>query len=234
VLVRQAGDRWQLIAGERRVRAAQQLGWTDVAVHVIEVDDRQLAEAAIVENLQRKDLNPMEKASAFQDYLARYHTPQEELAKRLGVDRSTVANFIRLLELPESVRDAVRSGSVSAGHARALLPLGEEAEQISFCQKIQAEGWSVRTTEQAVRDAISAADADPSSSDASPEPKPLRTKSAHLASLEQQFRSALGAKVDIKPGSKDQGKVVIHFRNHDEFERLRDLLCSAQPLSAAG
>ena len=131
VVVRRVDDRYQLIAGERRLRAAKQAGWTDVPVNIIEADDRQTAELAIVENLQRKDLNPLEKAASFQRYLEQYGCTQEELAGRLKLDRSTIANLIRLLELPEPVQDAVRQGKITPGHARALLPLGEEREQVA-------------------------------------------------------------------------------------------------------
>ena len=234
LLVRRSGDRFQLIAGERRLRAAQKLGWQDIAIRLIEADDRLLAEAAIVENLQRKDLNAIEKATAFSDYLKRYGGTHDELATRLGIDRSTVANLIRLLELPPAVQDMVRSSTLSAGHARALLPLGDDSDQITFAEKIAAESLSVRQTEQLIREAINTADREPLSIAAGTSPKSPRTSSPQIASLEQQFRSALGAKVDIKQGSKDRGKVVIHFKNQAEFERLRDLLCSPVASSEAG
>ena len=140
VVVRQVQDRYQLVAGERRLRAAVQAGWADVPVNVVEADDRQMAELAIVENLQRKDLNALEKAASFQKYLDQYGCTQEELAGRLKLDRSTIANLIRLLELPEPVQDALRRGRITQGHARALLPLGDEREQIEFCRRISARG----------------------------------------------------------------------------------------------
>ena len=140
VVVRQVHERYQLVAGERRLRAAIQAGWVDVPVNVVEADDRQMAELAIVENLQRKDLNPLEKAASFQKYLDQYGCTQEELAGRLKLDRSTIANLIRLLELPEPVQDAIRRGKITQGHARALLPLGDEREQIEFCRRIEREG----------------------------------------------------------------------------------------------
>src|SRR5215475_3429991 len=129
LVVRPMNGRFQLIAGERRLRAAMQAGWVQVPCQVREADDRQVAEVAIIENMQRKDLNALEKAGSFQQYLSMYGCTQEELAGRLSIDRSTVANLIRLLELPEQVRNALASGSISAGHARALLPLGDEHQQ---------------------------------------------------------------------------------------------------------
>src|SRR5262245_50560353 len=151
IVVRPANGRFQLIAGERRLRAATKAGWTQVPAQVREADDRQVAELAIIENLQRKDLNAVEKAASFQQYLASYHCTQEELASRLSLDRSTVANLIRLLELPEAVQQAVMTGVISAGHARALLPLANHDRQTEFCQRIQNEDLSVRAIEQLIQ-----------------------------------------------------------------------------------
>ena len=133
LVVRQVGSRYQLIAGERRLRAAIKAGWTHVPVHLREADDRQMAELAIIENLQRKDLNALEKAASFNNYLSMYGCTHEELAARLSLDRSTISNLIRLLELPQAVQQALREGAISAGHARALLPLGDEVRQMDFC-----------------------------------------------------------------------------------------------------
>ncbi len=132
VVVRPWEGGYQLIAGERRLRAARLAGWSEVPVTVVEADERQTAELAIVENLQRKDLNALEKAASFQRYLDEYGGTQEELAGRLKLDRSTIANLIRLLELPAAVQDALRRGKITPGHARALLPLGDEREQVAF------------------------------------------------------------------------------------------------------
>lgn len=227
VVVRQVEDRYQLVAGERRLRAAIEAGWADVPVNVIEADDRQTAELAIVENLQRKDLNPLEKAASFQQYLSQYGCTQEELAGRLKLDRSTIANFIRLLELPEAVQEAIRCGRITQGHARALLPLGDQREQIEFCGRIQREGLNVRQTESFVQEMIDAADHEPLGSD-SPTGKtsrPAQAKSEHLAALEQEFRTALGMKVKISHNARGRGKLVVHFRDHDEFARLKKHVC---------
>ncbi|MFH1921295.1 MAG: ParB/RepB/Spo0J family partition protein [Planctomycetota bacterium] len=227
LVVRRAGDRYQLIAGERRLQAAVKAGWTEVPVHLMEADDREMAELAIVENMQRKDLNPLEKATSFQRYLQQYGATQEELAARLKLDRSTIANLIRLLELPEPVQEAIRQRKITQGHARALLPLGDEREQIEFCGRIQEEGLSVRRTEALVHESIEAADAEPPDVlefDAAAS-RPLRPKSEHLAALEQELRVALGTKVKITHGSRGRGKLVIHFANHEEFERLRRHIC---------
>ena len=227
VAVRKVDDRYQIVAGERRYRAAIKVGWTDVPVQVTEADDRQMAEMALVENIQRKDLNPLEKAASFQRYLERYGCTQEELASRLSIDRSTVANIIRLLELPEAVKEAVRQSKITQGHARALLPLGDEREQIEFCRRIQTDSLSVRKTEAMVQEAIQAADDEPLNvigrdGIAS---RTRGTSNEHVAALEQEFRLALGTKVKITHNARGRGKLVIHFTSHEEFERLKSQVC---------
>jgi ParB family chromosome partitioning protein len=219
VLVRRHGDRWQLISGERRLRAAIQAGWKRVPARVRDADDRLVAELAIVENLQRKDLNPIEKALSFQRYLREHNCRQEDLGQRLKIDRSTIANLLRLLELPDMVQDALRSGTISAGHARALLPLGEEREQIDFCNRIRREGLSVRDTERYVQERLRREEKGGGAARGKP-----RTVSQQVASLEQEMRSAMGTKVEIRQSSGGKGKFIIHFRSHEEFDRIRSLL----------
>ncbi|HEX4132931.1 MAG TPA: ParB/RepB/Spo0J family partition protein [Pirellulales bacterium] len=227
IALRRMGDRYQLVAGERRLRAAIKAGWQEVPAHLIEADDRQVAELAIVENLQRRDLNPLEKAASFQDYLQRYQCSQDELAGRLQMDRSTVANLIRLLELPEEVQKALRSGAVTQGHARALLPLGDEREQVALCQQIQDQGLSVRAVESIVQDTIARSEREELGVVDAPEAakkRPAKRSTGQLAALEQELRGVLGTKVEIRTGAKGRGKIIVHFTTHDEFERLRDLL----------
>jgi len=226
LVVRRVGDRYQLVAGERRLRAVKQAGWSEVSAQVVEADDREATELALVENLLRKDLNPLEKAASFQRYLEKFGCTQEELATRIQRDRSTVANLIRLLELPQAVQDAVRSGEVSQGHARALLPLGEEDEQVEFCQRIRREGLSVRATEALVQETIAQAEsAELGMAGGTPGGRPAQSKSEHLLALEQEFRLALGTKTKITHNTRGRGKIVVHFHTHDEFERLRRLFC---------
>ena len=193
VVVRRVKDRYELVAGERRLQAAKRAGWTDVPVNVIEADDRRTAELSIVENLHRKDLNPLEKAASFQRYLQQYACTQEELAGRLKLDRSTIANLIRLLELPQVVQDAIRQGKITQGHARALLPLGDEKEQVDFCQRIQKEGLNVRQTEELVQEMIRAADREPLGviGRDGRQSRTCKGRAENLAALEQQLRAAL-------------------------------------------
>ena len=180
--------------------------------------------AIVQKNLQRKDLNPLEKAASFDQYLQRYGCTQEDLAGRLNIDRSTIANLIRLLELPGQVQDAIRAGQITGGHARALLPLGDEREQIAFCGRIQTEGLSVRATEQMVQEMIHSTDAGPlgvvGAEGAAPS-KRVTSRSQNLIALEQEFRAALGSKVSIRESAKGRGRITIQFASREEFERLR-------------
>lgn len=227
ILVRKVAGKYQLISGERRLRAAIRAGWKSIPARVREADDRLVAELAIVENLQRKDLNPIEKALSFKRYLDEHRCPQDELARRLSIDRSTIANLMRLLDLPPQVLDSLRSEKLSAGHARALLPLGDEDEQIALAQRITGEGLSVREVERIVSEHLASDDESPAASTASPKKK--RTRSDQIASLEQELRIALGTKVEIKQSAKGRGTVVIHFTDSDDFDRLRDLLADSGP-----
>jgi ParB family chromosome partitioning protein len=228
ILVRRVEGRYQLISGERRLRAAQRAGWTTIPARVREADDRPVAELAIVENLQRKDLNPVEKALSFKRYLDEHRCTQEELAQRLAIDRSTIANLMRLLELPKVILASLQSGKLTAGHARALLPLGEERAQLALARQIESEQWSVRAVELYVADLLAQEDA---GATVAAGKKSKRTQTAKVASLEQELRSALGTKVEIKASARGRGKITIHFHSHEEYERLHDLLCD-RPRSA--
>jgi ParB family chromosome partitioning protein len=219
ILVRRVGQRWQLISGERRLRAAIHAGWTKVPARVRQADDRLVAELAIVENLQRKDLNPIEKALSFRRYLDEHGCTQDDLGRRLKIDRSTIANLLRLLELPEAVQKDLQSGVLSAGHARALLPLGDEQAQIEFAERIRREGLSVREVERQVQEKVQLED-DPLAVVPATRRRRSRTQNPQLASLEQQLRVSLGTRVDIKQTSRTRGQIVIHFRSAEEFERL--------------
>ena len=226
IVVRLKNGGYQLIAGERRLRAARLAGWTEVPVSIVDADERQTAELAIVENLQRKDLNALEKAACFQRYLDEYGGTQEDLAGRLKLDRSTIANLIRLLELPDGVQEALRRGKITQGHARALLPLGEEREQMAFCERIQKEGLNVRQTEALVQETIAVADGPIGvvSTDGTVA-RPPRGGSDNVAALEHEFHTALGVRVKITHDSRGRGKIVIAFGSHEEFDQVRRHVC---------
>lgn len=208
------------------MRAAIRAGFKTVRAEVREADDRLVAELAIVENLQRKDLNPIEKAMSFRRYLDEHRCSQEELARRLKIDRSTIANLMRLLELPDAILDDVQTDRVSAGHARALLPLGDEGLQIRFCKQIKDEQWSVRETERRVSEFLQSEDAEEVLDRAAPSTSRKKAVSPQIASLEQEIRSALGTKVEIKQNSNGRGRIVVQFGSEEEFERIRELLLS--------
>ena len=232
ILVRRVGERYQLISGERRLRATVFAGLPTIRAEVRVADDRLVAELAIIENLQRKDLNAIEKALSFKRYITEHKCTQDELAQRLKIDRSTIANMMRLLELPEIVTDAVQRDEITAGHAKALLSLGSIKEQVAALKKIQEEGWSVRETEAQVAETLANAAADEDGI-LGVLPRRKASKSDQLASLERDLKMSLGTRVDISQTSRGRGKITIHFTSVEEFDRLRHLLASDLKRKAA-
>ena len=225
ILVRKVGSRFQLISGERRLRATIHAGLKTIRAEVREADDRLVAELAIVENLQRKDLDAIEKALSFRRYIDEHQCTQEDLAKRLKIDRSTIANLMRLLELPAQIQDLVQGDKVTAGHARALLPLGEESQQLQFAQLIKEEGWSVRETERRVSETLKAEDGAIAGSVNVARAANRKRTSPQVAALEQRLRLSLGTKAEIRQSASGRGKISISFANNDEFERIYALSC---------
>lgn len=225
VVARRVGERFQLVAGERRLRAAQEAGLKEVPARVIEADDQQVFELAIVENLQRTDLNAIEKARAFRDYIDRFHSTQDELAMRLGLDRSTVSNFIRLLDLPPAIQQTVEAGKLSQGHARALLAFSDSAKQHEICRRIVTEGLSVRQVESLV------AAERPNKSKSKSSVNPHRT--SHVTELEGVLRECLGTHIEIRLSGKDQGQIIIDFATNDDFERIVEMIQGSSFRTAA-
>ncbi len=221
VLVRPAGLRYQLIAGERRLRASIEAQLHEVPARVLVLDDQRVFELAMVENLQREDLNAVDKASAFSEYLSRYGGTQEELAGRLGVDRSTVSNLIRLLDLPHDVLEAVRRNEITQGHARALLGLPDAESQSAACQRVIDEHLSVRQTEALVTTGI------PTPARARVRKDPgheIVARAPHFLELEQRFHRYLGTSVLIRARNSDRGQIIIDYQNRDELDRLTAIL----------
>jgi len=212
LLVRPDADGYELIAGERRWRAASQLGLEEVPVIIREVDDAESLEMAIIENIQREDLNPIEKAKAYKDLIERFALTQDEAAGRLGQKRSTVANMLRLLDLPEEIQQSVSRGTLTMGHARALLGLNDAQAMKRLARKIETEGLSVRAVEAAVQRI----------NEAEPSGK-VEYKSAHLKDIEDRLRRALGTRVTIAEG-RGRGKITIEFYSNDDFDRILDKL----------
>jgi ParB family chromosome partitioning protein len=220
LVVRQTGAGFQLIAGERRLRAAQAAGLTEVPVHVVAFDDQQVFEAALVENIQRSDLNPIEKAQGFRDYLDKFGVSQEALGAKLGLDRTTVSNLLGLLNLPVEVQDAVRLGQITLGHAKVLKGVPEADRQLALCRETILKNYSVRALEVLVKQQqLEAADGATAAEEPEERPAPVE-KTAHVKGIEDDLRHRLAVKIEIKVKAKDKGQIVIGFDSNDDFERI--------------
>ena len=231
IVVREFRARYQLVAGERRFRAALKLGWTQVPVTIIEATDREMAELALVENLQRKDLNPIEKATSFKRYLEANHCKQEDLAKRLRLDRSTIANLQRLLDLPSEVQQMVIDEKMTQGHARAILKLKKSQDQLEMANRIVNENLSVRQTEQVIEDWNGKTVSERKEESINTVTAPTsgtrkKTKSPHVLELERQLQDILDLKVKLTADSNGKGKLEIYFRNNDDFSSLMEFFKS--------
>jgi len=222
LVVRPVADHFQLVAGERRLRAAAAAGLTEVPVHIVDFNDQQILEAALVENIQRADLNPIEKAQGFKDYLKRFSMTQERLAARLGLDRTTISNLINLLDLPLEVQEAVRLQQISLGHAKVLKGLTSSERQISICREIVGRGLSVRATETLIKEQ--------KQEPASTTSKKAVEKTSHIQSLEAELQQTLATRVEIRLRGKDQGLIVVNFDSNDDFERLLAVLRNSAPV----
>jgi len=217
IIVRKIGGSYQLIAGERRWRAARQAGLDRIPALVRDATDAQSLELALVENLLREDLNPIEAAQAYQKLLADFDWTQEELAQRIGKDRTSIANCLRLLRLPEEIQADLRNGCLTMGHARALLALPTVSEQLRLREEILTHDWSVRTTEDSIRAKESLAEARGLA------PRKGRRRSVELAALEEALQRGLMTRVRIV-GSERQGRIEVTYANADELERITGLL----------
>lgn len=219
LLVRKAGDGYFLIAGERRWRAAKTAGLKTVPVVIKDAEESRAFELALVENLQRQDLNPIEEAEAYRRLIQDYGHTQETVAKSVGKDRSTVTNELRLLKLPESVKSMVARDELSSGHARALLALNDSAMILALAKKTVEEGLSVRSVEHLVRKAVGNSDAkkDGGSTDRD-------VRSAAVRDLEERLQRSLGARVLLKDRGRGRGRIEISYSNLDELDRLLDFL----------
>lgn len=223
LVVRQVGDRFQLIAGERRLRAARAAGLPAVPVRVVDFNDQEVVEAALIENIQRADLNPIEKAQGFRDYLDRFKMTHEQLAKRLGLGRPTISNLVALLDLPSDVQDAVRVGQLSTGHAKVLRGVVGIERQQQVAKEIIARGLSVHAAEALIKQA----QAETAQPHGEPSESPARAnpnKTAHVQGLEDELRQKMGLKVEIRVKAKEKGQIVLSFESNDDFERLMELL----------
>jgi len=214
VIVRQDGAGYQLIAGERRLRAAKLAGLEQIPAVVRRAGDEQMLELALIENIHRSDLNPIERGRAYQSYMRRFSLTQAEAAQRLGEDRSVVANYLRLLDLPDEIKRMLIDGRLSMGHARAILSLPTDELRRKLANRALAGRLSVRDIERLVRRYLAGSDE---------KKRPARTKPAHISELESKLSRELGTKVTID-ARKDgrRGRIVIEFYSIDEFDRITD------------
>ena len=225
IVVRRVGDGFQIIAGERRWRAARKAGLMKVPITIRDVapgQEQSLLEMALVENIQRENLNPIDEALAYRRLAEEFHLTQEQMAAAVGKDRASVANFLRLLKLPEEVRGDVAAGALSMGHARALLALEDEGDQRRTARDVIARGLSVRETESLVRKTAEGAKTRAAAE--APEPKPV---DVHTKAAEDRLRLALGTRVRIVRRGEG-GVIEVHYNSEDELIRLYDQLTQKQ------
>jgi ParB family chromosome partitioning protein len=219
IVVRAVGDHYQLVAGERRLRAAKAAGLDAVPVRIVDFDDQQVLEAALVENIQRSDLNPIEKALGFKEHLDSFGMTHEQLAARLGLARTTITNLVNLLELPAEIQDAVRTQQLTTGHAKLLKGVSGRERQLRLCKEIIARGLSVHATEALIKQP-----ADGKPAEALEDAKPAVEKTAHVQGIEDELRQKLGTRVEIRLRAPDRGQIMLGFASNDDFERLLELL----------
>ena len=211
---------YQIIAGERRWRAARMAGLTQVPAVVIEADDRKAMELAMIENLQREDLNPMEEAAGYRSLIEDYGLTQEEAAQRVSRSRPAVANAMRLLALPQEVQWLIEQGNLSAGHGRALLSLPTPEEQIAFAEEIMAHHWSVRETEERIRRILH-------QMNQPDEPKEDAPLKIYFQEAERKLTADLGRKVTISQGKK-KGKIALEYYDQEDLELLMQALATLE------
>lgn len=215
----QGGGGYELIAGERRLRAATNLGWTEIPAVVKEIDDRTLLSLALVENLQRTDLNPLEEASGYQRLIEEFALTQIQVAELIGKDRSTVANMLRILNLPASIRRMLQDGELTLGHARALLTVGDERQMTDLAREIVARGLTVRDVERRAREAVPESQRKPRLESARGD-----GRSAEVRRIEDDLRRHLQTDVRLKTSGGQKGTIEVVFYSTDDLERILEIL----------
>lgn len=216
VLVRKKENSYELIAGERRLRAARRLNLENIPAIVKDVDDIDMLEIALIENIQREELNPLEEAIAFEKFIKDFNFTQEKIAQVLGKDKSTVSNTIRLLTLPKKIQDHISKNSITAGHAKALLGLPTESEQYRVCNLVVSKDLSVRETEKLVARRSAGS-------------KKREVKhDAGLSDIANRLQHALGTRVKIRHGNK-RGTIEIEYYSVEDLNRIIDLIASKKP-----
>ena len=227
VVVRKAENGYQLISGERRWRASRLAGLPTIAAIVRkEVSDNDMLELALVENVQRRDLNAIERARAFRDMKVQLETTQQDVADKVGLKRSTVANLMRLLELPEGIQEMISDERLSMGHGRALLGLPNAEQAVTLAKAAIEQGFSVRELERRVRDASAA---EPTEAAAKPQVvDPVLVPWAK--SMEERIRENLGTRIQLKNGPKYRGQIVINYYNREDLERIYEILAPREEI----
>lgn len=211
-------DKYQIIAGERRFRASQLAGRTTIPAYIVDADNKNTMEMALTENIQREDLNAMEIALAYQHLIEEYDLSQEQLSKRVGKGRATIANFLRLLKLPAAIQVALKEKRIDMGHARALLSLESPAEQIALFKDICDNGYSVRRVEEIIRQKK---EAPTDTAEQTQEKKPAdKQQDATYHRLKRQLTQFFQTPVQLTCNSKGTGKISIKFKNEQELERI--------------
>jgi ParB family chromosome partitioning protein len=220
ITVRRVEGGYQLVTGERRLRSAQNAGLVEIPAYIIAVDsDEEMLELALIENIQRETLNPIEIAHAYKRLIDECHLTQEEVAEKVGKDRTTVTNFIRLLKLPIEIQVGLRKNMITMGHARALINVPAESMQLRLYQKIVDSGISVRKIEQLAK-------ATGKTAEGSGRKTPPREVSSSAQHIEEKLRQTLGTKVNVKEREGGKGEIVIEFYSLDDLDRLLDLFAS--------
>jgi len=209
VIVRPKGDGYELIAGERRLRAAKELGISQVPAIIKDVKDDEALEIALIENIQRDNLNPIEEAKAYQRLSEEFTMTQEQISEKVGRDRASVSNMLRLLRLPDKIKEEIYLGRISMGHAKAILMLGSEQSQLELCLKIIRRGLSVREAEYFVKRKIVG----------KAHPARPRKHSTEVRAVEEELQRLLGTKVTLLHNNK-RGKILIEYYSNDDLERL--------------
>ena len=218
ITVRQIGeDSYQLISGERRLQASKMLGMDRIAAYVRTANDQQMLEMALIENIQRENLNSIEIALSYQRLILECNLKQEELGVRVGKNRTTVNNYIRLLKLPPVIQAALRDNQISMGHARAIITINSDQSQLKIFNKIIEEGWSVRKVEEEVRKLGMM-------NNLSMEPKKTVTVNQEIKSLQFQLSSFFGANVSVKSNDEHKGEIKIPFTSQDELKKILETL----------
>lgn len=224
ILLKKIGERYRIIAGERRFRAARLAGLAEIPAIIKNMSEREMQEVALIENLQRVDLNPIEEASAIKELLSGYGLTQEELASRLGKSRPAITNALRLLTLPQEVQEMLREAKLSAGHARALAALDDPKDIIEIANSVVDNKLSVRETEALVKKLQAQIAAEEEADEQNQKPQPRKTVlTSELKNAQQRLTEYLGTKVRFK-GDEDKGKIVIEYYSKDDLMNIFDML----------